>query len=153
MVEFEAPLGLRSDQHMRRVFEWKHVSYSFVRCFRCGVNWIVGERVLIMILPLFFYTGLPVWQARDDIMRMINENQTIILEGETGSGKTTQIPQFIWDAGYTNGGKKIAITQPHRFTTLAAAHRVAVQRGVRLGEEVGYSIRFEECSSAHTQVK
>jgi HrpA-like RNA helicase len=94
-----------------------------------------------------------VWQARDDIIRIIGERQTIILEGKTGSGKTTQIPQLMLDAGYANGGKTIVITQPLQFATFAAARRVAVERGVRLGEEVGYSIPFEECSSARTQIK
>ncbi len=60
-------------------------------------------------------TGLPVWQAREDFVDMIHKNQTTILVGETGSGKTTQIAQFIMEAGYTQTGKLIACTQPRRF--------------------------------------
>eukprot|EP00884_Botryococcus_braunii_P018562 jgi/Botrbrau1/538/Bobra.0010s0013.1 len=97
--------------------------------------------------------GLPVWQAKSDFIKMIHESQTMILVGETGSGKTTQIGQFIWEAGYAQGGKKIAITQPRRVAAMSVARRVAEEMDVTLGEEVGYSIRFEECSSARTQIK
>jgi pre-mRNA-splicing factor ATP-dependent RNA helicase DHX15/PRP43 len=94
-----------------------------------------------------------VWQAKADFIKMIHESQTMILVGETGSGKTTQIGQFIWEAGYAQGGKKIAITQPRRVAAMSVARRVAEEMDVTLGEEVGYSIRFEECSSARTQIK
>ena len=58
--------------------------------------------------------GLPVWQARNDFIDMIHKSQTTILVGETGSGKTTQIAQFIQDAGYTQTGKMVCCTQPRR---------------------------------------
>ena len=58
--------------------------------------------------------GLPVWQARADFVKMIHNHQTTILVGETGSGKTTQIAQFISEAGYTQTGKMVACTQPRR---------------------------------------
>lgn len=77
--------------------------------------------------------------------------------GETGSGKTTQIAQFIAEAGYTHdakGQKKIiACTQPRRVAAMSVARRVADEMDVVLGEEVGYSIRFEECSGPKTIVK
>ncbi len=84
---------------------------------------------------------------------MINEHQTTILVGETGSGKTTQIAQFIAEAGYAQGGKVIACTQPRRVAAMSVARRVADEMDVVLGEEVGYSIRFEELTSAKTFVK
>jgi pre-mRNA-splicing factor ATP-dependent RNA helicase DHX15/PRP43 len=59
--------------------------------------------------------GLPVWQARADFVDMIHKHQTTILVGETGSGKTTQIAQFISEAGYTQTGKLVACTQPRRW--------------------------------------
>ncbi|KAK9814960.1 hypothetical protein WJX73_003260 [Symbiochloris irregularis] len=97
--------------------------------------------------------GLPVWQARDDFTKMINSHQTTILVGETGSGKTTQIAQFICQAGYTTSGKKVACTQPRRVAAMSVARRVADEMDVVLGEEVGYSIRFEECSGPKTIMK
>lgn len=97
--------------------------------------------------------GLPVWQAKDEFIKMINEHQTTILVGETGSGKTTQIAQFIAEAGYAQSRKLIACTQPRRVAAMSVARRVAEEMDVALGEEVGYSIRFEECSGPKTFVK
>eukprot|EP00879_Flechtneria_rotunda_P028515 GHRR01030640.1.p1 GENE.GHRR01030640.1~~GHRR01030640.1.p1 ORF type:complete len:256 (+),score=70.38 GHRR01030640.1:83-850(+) len=98
-------------------------------------------------------TSLPVWQAKDDFVNMINSHQTTILVGETGSGKTTQIAQFIAEAGYAQDRKLIACTQPRRVAAMSVARRVAEEMDVELGEEVGYSIRFEECSSNKTIIK
>ena len=97
--------------------------------------------------------GLPVWQAKADFVKMLNENQTTILVGETGSGKTTQICQFIAEAGYTQNQKLVACTQPRRVAAMSVARRVAEEMDVVLGEEVGYSIRFEELSGPKTAVK
>ena len=97
--------------------------------------------------------GLPVWQAKTDFTKMLNENQTTILVGETGSGKTTQICQFIAEAGYTQNQKMVACTQPRRVAAMSVARRVAEEMDVVLGEEVGYSIRFEELSGPKTAIK
>jgi hypothetical protein len=104
-------------------------------------------------LPSPMPAGLPVWQAKDDFVAMINAHQTTILVGETGSGKTTQIAQFIADAGYAQDRRLIACTQPRRVAAMSVARRVAEEMDVVLGEEVGYSIRFEECSSNKTIIK
>jgi ABC-type glutathione transport system ATPase component len=96
---------------------------------------------------------LPVWQAREEFVQMINSHQTTILVGETGSGKTTQIAQFISEAGYSQSGKLIACTQPRRVAAMSVARRVADEMDVQLGEEVGYSIRFEELSGPKTLIK
>ena len=90
---------------------------------------------------------------------MVHQHQTCILVGETGSGKTTQIAQFIADAGYGapgpdgRRGGMIACTQPRRVAAMSVARRVADEMDVQLGDEVGYSIRFEECSSNKTLIK
>lgn len=84
---------------------------------------------------------------------MINGHQTTILVGETGSGKTTQIAQFIAEQGYAQDRKMIACTQPRRVAAMSVARRVADEMDVVLGEEVGYSIRFEELTSAKTFIK
>jgi HrpA-like RNA helicase len=78
--------------------------------------------------------------------------QILIVVGETGSGKTTQLPQYLHEAGYTKRGK-IGVTQPRRVAAMSVAKRVADEMGVRLGHEVGYSIRFEDCTSDKTIIK
>ena len=93
------------------------------------------------------------WQAREDFVGMINSHQTTILVGETGSGKTTQIAQFISEAGYSATRKLIACTQPRRVAAMSVARRVADEMDVTLGEEVGYSIRFEDCAGPKTLIK
>jgi len=96
---------------------------------------------------------LPVWQQRHDFLDMLDKSQTLILVGETGSGKTTQIPQFVVEAGYTNNQKQIACTQPRRVAAMSVSRRVAEEMDVTIGEEVGYSIRFEDCSGPKTILK
>jgi pre-mRNA-splicing factor ATP-dependent RNA helicase DHX15/PRP43 len=97
--------------------------------------------------------GLPVWQAKGDFISMLNSHQTIILVGETGSGKTTQIGQFVAAAGHATPGRRVVCTQPRRVAAMSVARRVAEEMDVALGEEVGYSIRFEDCCGPKTVVK
>ncbi|TMW45207.1 hypothetical protein DOY81_009714 [Sarcophaga bullata] len=97
--------------------------------------------------------SLPVYPFKDDLIEAIKEHQILIIEGETGSGKTTQIPQFLVDAGFTKDKKKIGCTQPRRVAAMSVAARVAQEMGVKLGNEVGYSIRFEDCTSERTVLK
>mmetsp|Transcript_10387 Transcript_10387/g.18073 ORF Transcript_10387/g.18073 Transcript_10387/m.18073 type:complete len:703 (-) Transcript_10387:436-2544(-) len=97
--------------------------------------------------------GLPVWQAKAEFTNMLNQHQTTILVGETGSGKTTQIAQFIAEAGYAQNRKFIACTQPRRVAAMSVARRVGEEMDVVLGEEVGYSIRFEELTGPKTFIK
>ncbi|XP_078391996.1 pre-mRNA-splicing factor ATP-dependent RNA helicase DHX16 [Cetorhinus maximus] len=97
--------------------------------------------------------SLPVFPYRQDLLTAITEHQILIIEGETGSGKTTQIPQYLYEEGYTAGGMKIGCTQPRRVAAMSVAARVAQEIGVKLGNEVGYSIRFEDCTSERTVLK
>lgn len=97
--------------------------------------------------------SLPIYPFRDDLIAAIKEHQILIIEGETGSGKTTQIPQYLHDAGFTVGGKCIGCTQPRRVAAMSVSARVAQEMGVKLGNEVGYSIRFEDCTSERTVLK
>lgn len=97
--------------------------------------------------------SLPVYALRTELLDAIAQNQVLIVVGETGSGKTTQLPQFLHEAGYTQGGKMVACTQPRRVAAMSVAARVAEEMGVRLGQECGYSIRFEDCTSDRTVVK
>ncbi|GFR40936.1 hypothetical protein Agub_g1596 [Astrephomene gubernaculifera] len=119
-----------------------------------GVNYFTGRPYSQRYYDILSKRhGLPVWQAKEEFVNMINGHQTTVLVGETGSGKTTQIPQFIAEAGYTANRKMVACTQPRRVAAMSVARRVAEEMDVVLGEEVGYSIRFEECSGPKTCVK
>ncbi|KAJ3289164.1 hypothetical protein HK104_007684 [Borealophlyctis nickersoniae] len=98
--------------------------------------------------------GLPVHKQREDFLKLYQQNQTLIFVGETGSGKTTQIPQFIlYDEQPQLKGKMIACTQPRRVAAMSVAKRVAEELDVALGSEVGYSIRFEDATSNKTLLK
>lgn len=96
---------------------------------------------------------LPVFEYRNDFMRLLAENQCIVLVGETGSGKTTQIPQWCVEFARSMGKKGVCCTQPRRVAAMSVAQRVSEEMDVALGQEVGYSIRFEDCSSAKTILK
>ncbi|KAG8235868.1 hypothetical protein J437_LFUL016475, partial [Ladona fulva] len=93
---------------------------------------------------------LPVWEYRENFMNLLDTNQCIVLVGETGSGKTTQIPQWCVEYTRARGNKGVACTQPRRVAAMSVAQRVSEEMDVALGQEVGYSIRFEDCSSPKT---
>ena len=97
--------------------------------------------------------SLPIYTFRDDLLKAIGEYQVLIIVGETGSGKTTQIPQYLHEAGYTKDGLKVGCTQPRRVAAMSVAARVAEEMGVKVGNEVGYSIRFEDATSDKTILK
>ncbi|KAI7906044.1 P-loop containing nucleoside triphosphate hydrolase protein [Cokeromyces recurvatus] len=97
---------------------------------------------------------LPVHAQRQEFLDMVHKNQFVVLVGETGSGKTTQIPQFlVYDELPHLKGKMIACTQPRRVAAMSVAQRVADEMDVKLGQEVGYSIRFEDNTSPNTFLK
>lgn len=118
---------------------------------------------------------LPVYEFREELLMKVRDNQTIIVEGETGSGKTTQIPQFLLPMLAQPGRKAIACTQPRRVAAMSIAKRVAEvclcsivippgrddscllhmcllpqEMDVEMGEQVGYTIRFEDVSNQNT---
>ncbi|KAJ2617032.1 DEAH-box ATP-dependent RNA helicase prp43 [Coemansia sp. RSA 1365] len=97
---------------------------------------------------------LPVNKQRQKFLELVHNNQFVVLVGETGSGKTTQIPQYmILDMLPQLEGRMVACTQPRRVAAMSVAQRVAEEVDVKLGQEVGYSIRFEDCTSSKTILK
>ncbi|KAJ2959025.1 hypothetical protein NQZ79_g5437 [Umbelopsis isabellina] len=103
---------------------------------------------------LEFRKNLPVYSAHEQIIDGIKKNDTVVIVGETGSGKTTQIPQFIWECGLASPKQgAVAVTQPRRVAATSLAKRVAEEAGTTLGYKVGYSVRFDDTSSHHTMIK
>ncbi|XDV21536.1 hypothetical protein PO909_026624 [Leuciscus waleckii] len=98
-----------------------------------------------------FRRSLPVYVRQEELVQTIRENQVVLVLGETGSGKTTQIPQFLLDDCSGNGIPcRIFCTQPRRLATIAVAERVAAERGEKIGQTVGYQIRLESRVSPKT---
>lgn len=100
--------------------------------------------------------SLPIFGIRSDLVQAIRDNQFLVIVGETGSGKTTQLVQYIYEEGLNivDGQKKIiGCTQPRRVAAASVAKRVSEEVGCKLGEEVGYYVRFEDITSAKTKIK
>ncbi|CAG5173522.1 uncharacterized protein ALTATR162_LOCUS7642 [Alternaria atra] len=95
---------------------------------------------------------LPAFAVREDLLRVIRDNQVVIVVGQTGSGKTTQLTQFLFEDGYAKQGL-IGCTQPRRVAAMSVAKRVSEEMEVKLGGQVGYAIRFEDCTSKETKIK
>lgn len=103
--------------------------------------------------------SLPVFKFRESFLESIDKHQVLIVVGETGSGKTTQLPQYLHEAGYSkrkdggDGFLQIGCTQPRKVAATSVAARVADEMGVKLGEEVGYNVRFDDNTSKNTVLK
>ncbi|UPA18278.1 ATP-dependent RNA helicase [Borrelia puertoricensis] len=95
---------------------------------------------------------LPIYKYKDKLIKNLKTNNVLIIESPTGSGKTTQIPRIIYESGLIKLGK-IGVTQPRRIATISIAEYIAKHIGVKLGEEVGYKIRFQEVTSSKTKIK
>ncbi|KAJ7229174.1 P-loop containing nucleoside triphosphate hydrolase protein [Mycena pura] len=96
--------------------------------------------------------NLPIYKLRDSLLQAISDHQVLIVIGDTGSGKTTQMVQYLAESGYADRGR-IGCTQPRRVAAMSVAKRVSEEVGCRLGQEVGYTIRFEDCTSPETRIK
>src|SRR5213083_679522 len=96
-------------------------------------------------------TSLPIWQIHSDIVGTLRDGNRLVLVAPTGSGKTTQVPQMLLDAGLA-GAKKIVVLQPRRVAARTVAARVAWERQCQLGAEVGYQIRFDDQTSLGTRI-
>ena len=97
--------------------------------------------------------SLPIYSVRDELLNIIRDNKVTIIVGETGSGKTTQLTQYLYESGYAKYGI-IGCTQPRRVAAVCVAKRVSEEMNSQLGDIVGYTIRFEEfVNEKRTKIK
>ncbi|HAN30871.1 MAG TPA: ATP-dependent helicase, partial [Myxococcales bacterium] len=94
---------------------------------------------------------LPVHAHEAEIIEAVRNHQVVVLEGPTGSGKTTQLPQMLLKAGITH--KTIGMTQPRRIAAVSVSWRIAAELGVEVGDQVGYTIRFDDQSTEQTRIR
>ncbi|XP_014034566.2 ATP-dependent RNA helicase DHX8 isoform X1 [Salmo salar] len=123
--------------------EWKKHAFG-------GNQASYGKKTELSILEQ--RESLPIYKLKEQLIQAVHDNQILIVVGETGSGKTTQITQYLAEAGYSARGK-IGCTQPRRVAAMSVAKRVSEEYGCCLGQEVGYTIRFEDCTSPETVIK
>ncbi|GAA5875120.1 hypothetical protein JCM16303_005016 [Sporobolomyces ruberrimus] len=96
---------------------------------------------------------LPVWEGKEEILKAVRENDAVVVLGETGSGKTTQIPHFLMSSSVPCEAPRVVCTQPRRVAATSLASRVSSEAGVLLGTLVGYTVRFDDKSSSKTRLK
>ncbi|CAO3629658.1 unnamed protein product [Cunninghamella blakesleeana] len=125
-----------------QIAEWKQKTFNSATSFGKITNLSIQEQ----------RESLPIYKLRNSLIQAIHENQMLIVVGDTGSGKTTQMTQYLAEEGFANNGR-IGCTQPRRVAAMSVAKRVAEEVGCRIGQEVGYTIRFEDCTSPETRIK
>ncbi|BEI80162.1 hypothetical protein CcaverHIS002_0106910 [Cutaneotrichosporon cavernicola] len=96
--------------------------------------------------------ALPIYKLRDQLVKALKENQILVVVGDTGSGKTTQMAQYLAEEGMLGNGR-LGCTQPRKVAAVSVAKRVAEEVGCRLGAQVGYNVRFEDVTSPETKIK
>ena len=150
--------------------DWVRLGGRMVRLLRDKLHPAAHEKLLARIyeqviasvllreerqanIPKIIYPpDLPITARKDDIVNAIRENQVVVIAGETGSGKTTQIPKMCLEAGLGIAAK-IGCTQPRRVAALSISRRIAEELNVNWGREVGCTIRFDDRSSSQTYIK
>ena len=98
------------------------------------------------------YKKLPVYEQKDKILEVLEKNQVIVVQSPTGSGKTTQIPVILHEAGFSDSGI-IAVTQPRRIAALSVSEFISKQLGTTYPGLVGYKMRFEDKTDSSTKIK
>ncbi|WP_454042477.1 ATP-dependent RNA helicase HrpA [Cellulosimicrobium sp. Marseille-Q8652] len=137
--------GARSDRRERPASGTRQVS-------RAQLERAAAKRAAVEVPPIVYPEQLPVSARRDDIAAAIRDHQVVVVAGETGSGKTTQLPKILLDLGRGRAGQ-IGHTQPRRIAARTVAERIAEELQVPLGGVVGYQVRFTDTSSEDTLVK
>nr|CCC95187.1 putative pre-mRNA splicing factor [Trypanosoma congolense IL3000] len=112
-----------------------------------------SERDTRRIAMLAAQQHLPIYHCKDELLRFIGENPICIVVGETGSGKTTQLVQYLYQRGFTRTGGVIGCTQPRRLAAIGVARRVADEMGCALGTRVGYAIHLDDNTSDETEIR
>ena len=100
-------------------------------------------------MKIAYPAGLPITARHDDIATAVSEHQVVVVAGETGSGKTTQLPKIAYELGR----RSIAHTQPRRIAARSVAKRIADECEVELGAEVGYAVRFDDKTGPDTAIR
>ncbi|CAJ0941179.1 unnamed protein product, partial [Mesorhabditis belari] len=96
---------------------------------------------------------LPIAKNRNHILYALEKYQTLIVVGETGCGKSTQVPQYLLEAGWCADGRMVGVTQPRRVAAITLAARVAEEVDTLLGQDVGYIVRFDDATDNETKIK
>ena len=122
--------------------EWKRATQSREQSFGKRTNMTIKQQ----------RESLPIFKFRKQLLEAVDQNQLLVVVGDTGSGKSTQLTQYLAEAGYADAGM-IGCTQPRRVAAMSVAKRVSEEVGCQLGQEVGYTIRFEDCTSSQTMIK
>lgn len=104
-------------------------------------------------MKYLYPSELPVSAAHDEIQRAVRDSQVVIVSGQTGSGKTTQIPKMLLEMGRGTHGHQIVHTQPRRLAARTVAERLCDEMDVKLGEEIGFQVRFTDESSSKTRLR
>ena len=113
---------------------------------------IVSQRKAIIPAAIEYDDGLPVSQSREKVAQLIKDNQIVVIAGETGSGKTTQLPKICLELGLGRRGR-IGHTQPRRVAATSVSRRIAEELKTEIGQVIGYNIRFNDQTNAVTPVK
>lgn len=140
--KFASEVGKANGLKSKGIPEWKIAATSKSQAFGRRSHMTIKEQ----------RESLPVFTFRSQLIEAIQNNPILVVVGETGSGKTTQMTQYLAEAGFANSGI-IGCTQPRRVAALSVAKRVSQEVGCVLGEEVGYSVRFDDCTSQATKIK
>eukprot|EP00466_Bigelowiella_natans_P018481 jgi/Bigna1/143135/aug1.76_g17843 len=96
---------------------------------------------------------LPIDSVKEDIIKLVKDNQLCIITGDTGSGKSTQLAKILYENGLSEKTNGIVVTQPRRIGAVSLAVRVAEEMECDVGDLVGYTIRFEDNTSEHTKIR
>lgn len=154
-IVWDDPMSKQNDRHFASDLR----SVSVAKTHLTEVEWrkeTLGSGVIGKLSELSIKEqreSLPIYKLRDDFLNNFKKVNIMVVVGQTGSGKTTQMTQYLAESGYTYNNKIIGCTQPRRVAAISIAKRVAEEVGCKIGMEVGYTVRFEDCTSKDTRIK